>query len=91
MVIAHFDIFLVENFYEIMFINESVFEWTESLPCCVSFQVGVVAWGIECGKLGLPGVYSDVYKAGVWIDGIIHEKFGSTPKQPLLDIRSPVA
>lgn len=58
-------------------------------------QVGVVAWGIECGRLGLPGAYSDVFKAGPWIDAVLNEKFGTSREdqasQPLLDIRSPLA
>ncbi|XP_063883133.1 phenoloxidase-activating factor 2-like [Scylla paramamosain] len=58
-------------------------------------QVGVVAWGIECGRLGLPGVYSDVFKAGLWLDKILSERFGTSrgdeASKPVLDIRSPIA
>lgn len=31
-------------------------------------QVGIVAWGISCGKAGIPGVYADVTKALCFID-----------------------
>lgn len=31
-------------------------------------QAGIVAWGIGCGKSGVPGVYGSVAKARQWID-----------------------
>ncbi len=30
-------------------------------------QVGVVSWGIDCGREGIPGIYSQVSKAYNWI------------------------
>ncbi|XP_050704868.1 phenoloxidase-activating factor 2-like isoform X1 [Eriocheir sinensis] len=54
-------------------------------------QVGVVAWGIGCGTLGVPGVYADVLKARPWIDQVINEKFVNAggPKLELpIDVRS---
>lgn len=32
------------------------------------YQAGIVAWGIECGKEGVPGVYANVAKYRDWID-----------------------
>jgi len=34
-------------------------------------QVGVVAWGIECGKEGMPSVYSSVIEGRCWLDQIM--------------------
>lgn len=31
-------------------------------------QAGIVAWGIECGHEGIPGVYANVAKFREWID-----------------------
>ncbi|XP_037070844.1 phenoloxidase-activating factor 2-like [Pollicipes pollicipes] len=30
-------------------------------------QIGIVAWGINCGRGGMPGVYADVIKLLPWI------------------------
>lgn len=32
------------------------------------YQAGIVAWGIECGKEGIPGIYANVAKFREWID-----------------------
>lgn len=32
------------------------------------YQVGVVAWGIECGIEDVPGVYANVIRFRSWID-----------------------
>ncbi|XP_050702320.1 phenoloxidase-activating factor 2-like [Eriocheir sinensis] len=40
-------------------------------------QVGVVAWGIGCGTLGVPGVYADVLKARPWMDQVINDHFSN--------------
>lgn len=37
-------------------------------------QVGIVAWGIECGLPGVPGVYADVYKLKSWIEDKLQHK-----------------
>ena len=34
-------------------------------------QLGVVAWGIGCGKAGLPSVYSSVASARCWLDQVM--------------------
>lgn len=31
-------------------------------------QAGIVAWGIGCGDLNVPGVYADVSRFRDWID-----------------------
>jgi len=42
-------------------------------------QAGIVAWGIGCGELGIPGVYADVLFASHWItsnvDSILLNEF----------------
>ncbi|XP_050702258.1 phenoloxidase-activating factor 2-like isoform X2 [Eriocheir sinensis] len=51
-------------------------------------QVGVVAWGIGCGTLGVPGVYADVLKARPWIDQVINDHFSNAgTKNEKLDLR----
>lgn len=32
------------------------------------YQAGIVAWGVECGAVGIPGVYVNVAKFRYWID-----------------------
>ncbi|XP_063883137.1 phenoloxidase-activating factor 2-like [Scylla paramamosain] len=44
-------------------------------------QVGVVAMGVECGHLGIPGVYADVLKARPWINQVIATKFSGESKE----------
>ena len=34
-------------------------------------QLGVVAWGIGCGRAGLPSVYSSVASARCWLDQVM--------------------
>ena len=34
-------------------------------------QFGVVAWGIGCGKAGVPSVYSSVASARCWLDQVM--------------------
>eukprot|EP00091_Calanus_sinicus_P008939 TRINITY_DN2123_c0_g1_i6.p1 TRINITY_DN2123_c0_g1~~TRINITY_DN2123_c0_g1_i6.p1 ORF type:complete len:421 (-),score=94.20 TRINITY_DN2123_c0_g1_i6:155-1417(-) len=34
-------------------------------------QVGVVAWGIECGMAGMPSVYSSVVEGRCWLDQVM--------------------
>ncbi|XP_043196552.1 phenoloxidase-activating factor 2-like [Amphibalanus amphitrite] len=41
-------------------------------------QVGIVAWGIGCGKDGIPGVYADVQKLLPWI----HEHMPHSDEYP---------
>jgi len=35
------------------------------------FQVGIVAWGIECGRKGIPSVYSNLMDGRCWLDQIM--------------------
>ncbi|KAB0805007.1 hypothetical protein PPYR_01977 [Photinus pyralis] len=35
------------------------------------YQAGIVAWGIDCGKEHVPGVYAHVAKAKGWIDDVM--------------------
>ncbi|CRK94574.1 CLUMA_CG008074, isoform B [Clunio marinus] len=39
----------------------------------VYYQAGVVAWGIECGKENVPGVYANVAKFRTWIDNKMNQ------------------
>ena len=43
-------------------------------------QVGIVAWGIGCGELGVPGVYASVIKASEWIQTKITLKMKLEPQ-----------
>ncbi|XP_044762955.1 phenoloxidase-activating factor 2-like [Coccinella septempunctata] len=36
-------------------------------------QVGIVSWGIGCGKAGIPGVYVNISHVREWIDGVLRE------------------
>lgn len=59
--------------------------------CFVLLQIGVVAWGIGCGRLGVPGVYADVLKTKPWIDEVISKVFGNDlveEGEAMLDLRS---
>ncbi|CAO1441008.1 unnamed protein product [Diamesa serratosioi] len=42
------------------------------------YQTGIVSWGIGCGKIGVPGVYTKVSQFRNWIDQQIAEKFVTT-------------
>lgn len=39
----------------------------------VYYQVGIVAWGIECGMEDVPGVYANVVRFRSWIDQKMRE------------------
>ncbi|XP_045114078.1 phenoloxidase-activating factor 2-like [Portunus trituberculatus] len=41
-------------------------------------QVGVVAMGVGCGQMGVPGVYADVLNAQPWINEVIATKFSGS-------------
>ena len=33
-------------------------------------QAGITAWGIGCGRTGIPGVYTDLASAACWLDQV---------------------
>jgi len=39
-------------------------------------QAGIVSWGIGCGEVGVPAVYTDVAAAACWIDGHVRCFYG---------------
>jgi len=46
-------------------------------------QAGIVSWGIGCGEIGTPAVYTDVGKAACWIDTTVRCFYGG------LNVESP--
>lgn len=34
-------------------------------------QIGITSWGIDCGKIGVPGVYTDVMVHRDWITSTV--------------------
>ena len=34
-------------------------------------QIGIVAWGIECGQEGIPSVYSSLMAGRCWLDQVM--------------------
>ena len=38
--------------------------------------IGVVSWGMECGKAGHPGVYAEVAKVMNWVQKVIEGSLG---------------
>jgi secreted trypsin-like serine protease len=49
-------------------------------------QVGIVAWGVQCGQAGIPGVYADVVRQTEWINSLVTDYFGMDV--PYFDLRS---
>lgn len=47
-------------------------------------QAGIVAWGVQCGLLDIPGVYVDVASFRNWIDQEIETYKMSLPKEPVI-------
>lgn len=43
----------------------------------IYYQVGITAWGLDCGLKDVPGVYANVIKFRGWIDQRMKElRFG---------------
>jgi secreted trypsin-like serine protease len=47
------------------------------------YQTGIVAWGVECGKEGIPGVYADVNQGLCFIDWATKCHFGESNYQEI--------
>jgi len=45
------------------------------------YQTGIVAWGVECGKEGIPGVYADVNQGLCFMDWATKCHFGESNYQ----------
>ena len=46
-------------------------------------QTGIVAWGVECGKKDIPGVYADVNEGLCFIDWATKCHFGESNQQEI--------
>ena len=42
------------------------------------YQAGIVSWGIGCGEVGVPAVYTDVAAAACWVDHHVRTGQGGT-------------
>lgn len=47
------------------------------------YQTGIVAWGVECGKKDIPGVYADVNEGLCFIDWATKCHFGESNQQEI--------
>lgn len=38
---------------------------------CNNTLVGIVSWGVGCGNLNSPGVYTKIQRVSAWVNGLI--------------------